>query len=244
MRTTRGVVIGLALVAAGCGGHVDDQDPGKGAALADPPGVGTYALDDGQRTGNLTIKSVAPLRFDLAVINKDQAANFGEIEDAEANDGRVIFGDDCTIDVQIDDRAVSITQTGPCASAGFGAGVDASGEYYETGAPSGGGNAAAGGDDLLATYYLDNDTRSGTLTIESLDPIIFDLSVVNKDAAANSGELDQAQAPGGVYRSDDDCVIAFDLSNGSVTLKQTGACVSAGFGAGVDASGGYYLPQD
>jgi hypothetical protein len=96
-------------------------------------------------------------------------------------------------------------------------------------------------------YVLDNASVGATLTIHSANAtsVSYDIGVLGKGGSEHNGELDGRTAKAGSSGGfedvvDPDCKMAIQASGSdSVSVKQTGSCSDAGFGAFLDASGTY-----
>jgi hypothetical protein len=95
-------------------------------------------------------------------------------------------------------------------------------------------------------YVLDNASVGATLTVHSANAssVSYDLGVLGKTGSGHNGELDgrtaKVASSGFEDAVDSDCKIAIQAGGtDSVSVKQTGSCSDAGFGAFLDASGTY-----
>jgi hypothetical protein len=240
MRTLSTFVL---LVAVGCATDPNTVDgdlvsAGKGddsGALA----LGTYKMASDGITGELTITSVRNGRvaFELFAIRTTGGGSHGWIsgEFLSGEAGAYAFdqGDDCTIGFGYEGSTISLEQVGTCAEAGFGAFVDATGDY-ELVKPV-----------AVGTYKMDTAAMSGDLTIKSVREgrVAFELFVMRTTGSGNhgwiTGEFLSGEAGAYAFDQGEDCTIGFSHAGNTISLEQVGTCSEAGFGAFVNATGDY-----
>jgi hypothetical protein len=99
----------------------------------------------------------------------------------------------------------------------------------------------------VGTYMLENDSVGATLTIKSATAtsVSYSIGILGKGGSEHNGELDgrtaKPNASTGSFDDavDSDCKISLKASGSDITVKQTGSCSDAGFGAFLDGSGTY-----
>lgn len=116
---------------------------------------------------------------------------------------------------------------------------------------AGSSNAAISGGishEAVGVYKLEaNESFGATLSITSVSPFLFDLTVVRKGGGGAMGDLVQAMARvedgRAVFAPADDCAITIRPRADGIELRQAGSCKSEGFGSYVDGSGMYIKSQ-
>jgi hypothetical protein len=220
----------------------DDGDSNAAASTGNGPTVtvGDYVVQENESFGaTLTVTSVTPTSFTYSygILGKTGSQHNGELNGRTARLASGMFIDtidsDCKMTFRLVYTDISVTQTGSCSDAGFGAFLDGSGVYKKK---------AAAASKWVGLYETETTHRAWAIRVNSEAPFTFQIVAGHYEDSSEfvdaKGLIGTLAGDKVTYENGPDCALTLTKEGTALHVVQSGTCKVLGFPANDDLSMG------